>query len=156
MTKWKHVFRIFYKIKNENLMFWVNKYSTTLLWHSKLRSRASDFLLSSLRCLYNWIGGPPVATSIDWTWFRKKHTVLYKVPQLTVNIRAETKPGVGLVVWVAAWDPRVLSSSSIGRLINTPGGWLSLSSFRSRRNESQCVLVEGPMHQRHCRTSKKW
>ena len=27
----------------------------------------------------------------------------------------QSKPGVGLVVRVAAWDPRVLSSSPIGR-----------------------------------------
>ena len=26
---------------------------------------------------------PPVANSIDWTWFIKKYTFLYKVPQLT-------------------------------------------------------------------------
>ncbi len=27
---------------------------------------------------------PPVVNSVDWTWFGKAHTCLYKVPQLTV------------------------------------------------------------------------
>ena len=43
------------------------------------------------------------------------------------------------MVRVAAWDPRVLSSSPVGRWINTPGGWISQSSFRGRRNEYQCT-----------------
>ena len=29
---------------------------------------------------------PPVANSIDWTGFIKKHTFLYKVPQFTVHV----------------------------------------------------------------------
>ena len=29
------------------------------------------------------LGRPPVVNSIDWTWFGKAHTCLYKVPQLT-------------------------------------------------------------------------
>ena len=33
---------------------------------------------------------PPVVNSIDWTWFGKAHTCLYKVPQLTVY--SEQKP----------------------------------------------------------------
>ena len=35
---------------------------------------------------------PPVANSIDWTWFGKGHTYFYKVPQLTVHVRVKTKP----------------------------------------------------------------
>ena len=35
---------------------------------------------------------PPVVNSIDWTWFGKAHTCLYKVSQLTMHIRAKTKP----------------------------------------------------------------
>ena len=30
---------------------------------------------------------PPVVNPIDWTWFGKAHTCLYKVSQLTVHIR---------------------------------------------------------------------
>jgi hypothetical protein len=33
----------------------------------------------------------PVVNSIDWTWFRRAHTCLYKAPQLTVHVRAKTK-----------------------------------------------------------------
>ena len=35
---------------------------------------------------------PPVVNSIDWTLFGKSHTCLYKVPQLTVHVRAKIKP----------------------------------------------------------------
>ena len=35
---------------------------------------------------------PPVLNLIDWTWFGKAHTWLYKVPQLAVHVRAKTKP----------------------------------------------------------------
>ena len=35
-----------------------------------------------------------------------------------MGFRVLSKPGFGLVVMVAAWDPRVLSSSPV----NTPGG----------------------------------
>ena len=40
--------------------------------------------------LLDW--SPPVLNSIDWTWFGKAHTCPYKVPQLTVHVRAKTKP----------------------------------------------------------------
>jgi len=59
-----------------------------------------------------------------------------------VNLQEQLiEPGVGSVFRVVAWDPRVLSSSPIGRWINTPGGWLSLSSFLGRRNEYQFQCV---------------
>ena len=35
---------------------------------------------------------PPVVNSIDWTRYGKAHTCLYKVPQLTVHVRAKPKP----------------------------------------------------------------
>jgi hypothetical protein len=35
---------------------------------------------------------PPVINTIDWTLFVKADTCLYKVPQLTVHVRAKTKP----------------------------------------------------------------
>ena len=35
---------------------------------------------------------PPVENAIDWTCFGKAHAGLYKVPQLTVHVRAKTKP----------------------------------------------------------------
>ena len=34
---------------------------------------------------------PPVVNSIDWTWFGKAQTCLYKVPQLTLHVKAKTK-----------------------------------------------------------------
>ena len=64
---------------------------TLLLWDSKLSSGASCFHWSSLMFLQlDW--SPPVVHSIDWTWFGKAHTCLYKVPQLTVHVRAKAKP----------------------------------------------------------------
>ena len=33
---------------------------------------------------------PPVVNSVDWTWFGKEYTCLYKVPWLTVHVRAKT------------------------------------------------------------------
>lgn len=45
---------------------------------------------------------PPVVNSMDWTWFGKAHTCLYKVSQLTVLIRATTEP----------WGQRTCQQSS--------------------------------------------
>ena len=78
MTKWKHVFR--------NVLY--IRIHTLLLWHSKLSSGASNFLWSSLSLQLDW--SPPVANSIVWTWFWKKHTCLSKVPQLTEQSRIYT------------------------------------------------------------------
>ncbi len=39
---------------------------------------------------------PPVVNSVDWSWFGKAHTCLYKVPQSIMHVRAQTKP----------WSPR--------------------------------------------------
>ena len=54
---------------------------------------------------------PPVVNSVDWTWFGKVHTCLYEVPQLTVHVRAKTKP------WgrrnCLFWD-RIMSSHRSG------------------------------------------
>ena len=44
----------------------------------------------------NW--SSPVVNSVDWTWFGKAHTCLYKVPQLTVHVRAQTKHEVKGIV----------------------------------------------------------
>ena len=44
----------------------------------------------------NW--SPPLVNSVDWTWFGKAHTCLYKVPQLTVHVRALTKHEVKGIV----------------------------------------------------------
>ena len=75
-------------------MFWqtyLHKYSDHLWWDSKLSSGSSVFHWSSLMFLHlDW--SPPVVNSIDWTWFEKAHTCLCKVPQLTVHVRAKTKP----------------------------------------------------------------
>ena len=38
----------------------------------------------------NW--SPPVINSIDWTWLGIANTGLYKVHQLTVHVRANSKP----------------------------------------------------------------
>ena len=69
----------------------LRKCSDTLLWDWKLSSGASCFHWSSLMFLQlDW--SPPVINSIDCTWFGKAHTCQYKVPQLTVHVRAKTKP----------------------------------------------------------------
>ena len=64
---------------------------TGFTWDFKLGSGESCFHWSSLMFLQlDW--SPPVVNSIDWTWFGKAHTCLYKVPQLTVHVKAKTKP----------------------------------------------------------------
>ena len=63
-----------------------------MLWDSKLSSGASCFPLIILEMFLPLDWSPPVVNSIDWTWFGKAHTCLYKLPQLTVHVRAKTKP----------------------------------------------------------------
>ena len=53
---------------------------------------ARNWAWSSLEMFLQLDRSSPVINSIDWTWFGKAHTCLYKVPQLTVHVRAKTKP----------------------------------------------------------------
>ena len=65
---------------------------------------------------------PPVVNSIYWTWFRKAHTCLYKVPQLTVHIRAE-------LFWYPSQDlclNKILSRSSTDNSFNLMAWFLLL------------------------------
>ena len=45
-----------------------------------------------LRCILFPLILLEMFVQIDWTWFGKAHTCLYKVPQLTVHVRAKAKP----------------------------------------------------------------
>ena len=49
------------------------------------------FSIIILEMFLQLVWSPPVVHSIDWTWFGKAHTCLYKVTQLTVHVRAKTK-----------------------------------------------------------------
>ena len=60
----------------------------------ELRCKQFPLIILEMPLQLDW--SPPAANSIDWIWFRKKHNFLYKVPQLTVHVRAETPP----------WSPR--------------------------------------------------
>ena len=61
------------------------------------------------------------------------------------------KPGVGLVVRVAAWDPRVLSSSPVGRWIKIHQEVDSACHPSEVSKMSTSVLVRGTLYQRHSR-----
>ena len=63
-----------------------------------IKNKKQKYLIYiSIRLCYktrNWvqvhpvsIHHPPVVNSIDYTWFGKAHTCLFKVPQLTVHVR---------------------------------------------------------------------
>jgi len=71
-----------------------------LCWHSKLSSGESNFQWSSLRCLN-------LIEVHLWPWLigheLEINTFLYKVPQLTVHVRAETQP----------WNPRNCPENSV-------------------------------------------
>ena len=49
----------------------------------KIELRCILFLLITFKLFLHLDWSPPVVNSIDWTWFGKAHTCLYKVPQLT-------------------------------------------------------------------------
>jgi hypothetical protein len=65
-----------------------------------LRCILFPFIILEMFLKLDW--NPSVVNSIDWTWFGKAHTCLYKVPQLTVYVKAETK----------TWGPRNCQQSS--------------------------------------------
>ena len=50
------------------------------------------FTLIILKLFLQLDWSPPVVNSIELIWFGKAHTCLFKVPQLTVHVRAKTKP----------------------------------------------------------------
>ena len=49
----------------------------------ELRCIQFPFIIFQMSLELDW--SPPVANSIVWTWFGRKHTCLEKVPQLTVS-----------------------------------------------------------------------
>ena len=57
---------------------------------SELRCILFPLILLEMFLQLNW--SPPVINSIDWTWLGIANTCLYKVPQLTVHVRANSKP----------------------------------------------------------------
>ena len=88
MSKQKRVCILFEKCTTK----YKHNYSEPLLWDTKLGSGASCFHWSSLICFHNLTGVPPVVNSIDLKWFGKAHACLFKVSQLTEQVRAKTKP----------------------------------------------------------------
>jgi hypothetical protein len=57
--------------------------------HMEFRCIMFTLIILEMFLQLDW--SPPVVNSIDLTWFEKAHTCLYKVPQLTVHVRAKTK-----------------------------------------------------------------
>ena len=66
-----------------------------------------------------------------------------------LSVIGKCQPGVGLVVRVAAWDPRVLSSSPVGCSIKIHQEVDSASHPSEVGKMSTSVVVRGTLHQRH-------
>ena len=62
------------------------------------------FPLSILELFLQLHWSPPVINSIDWTWFGKAHTCLYKVPQLTVHVRMPSVTSGGDLAPYLRWS----------------------------------------------------
>ena len=81
-----------------------------------------SFIILDMSLQLDW--SPPVANSIVWTWFRKKHTCLYKVPQLTVHVRNYTMKSKELSIDI--WD-RILMRHISGEGYKTIAKVLNIS-----------------------------
>jgi hypothetical protein len=57
----------------------------------KIELRCILFPLIILEMFLQLDWSPPVVYSIVWTWFGKVHTCLYKVPQLTMDVREKNE-----------------------------------------------------------------
>ena len=108
ITKWKT------RISN-----WY-KYSDPLTL--KFSSGASHYSWSTLKCFYTL--SPAVVNSIDWKWFWKSQTCLYNISQLTIPIRAKTKP----------WGRRNCLQSS-------ETGWCWGTDLRKAKKKSAALKV---------------
>ena len=64
----------------------------------KIELRCIPFPLIILEMFLQLNWSPPVVNSVDWTYFGKAHTCPYKLPQLTVHVRAQTKHEVKGIV----------------------------------------------------------
>ena len=84
MTKLKQVVRHFCKcIKNEKQKYLIYISIQTLCYETRSWAQVHPlFIDHHLDVSTNWLS-PPVVNSIDWTWFWKAHTFLYKVPKLS-------------------------------------------------------------------------
>ena len=80
---------------------------------------------------------------------RNVHEVLSLSNYCFNGLQLLVQPGDGLVVRVAAWDPRVLSSSPVGRLIKIHQEVDSACHPSEVGKMSTSVLVRGTLHQRH-------
>ena len=58
----------------------------------EIKLRCIPFPLIILETFLQIDWSPPVVQYIDWTWFGKANTCVYKVPNLKVHVRAKTKP----------------------------------------------------------------
>ena len=77
------------KIKNRNQLF--KKVFRLFAMRHEIALRCILFTLIILEMFLQFDWSSPVVNSIDWTGFGKEHPCLYKVPQLTVHVRAKTK-----------------------------------------------------------------
>ena len=71
-------------------MYVTNKIWFDLRLNIELRCILFSLIIVEMFLQLDW--SPPLVNSINWIWFGKAHTCLYKVPQLTVHVRAKTKP----------------------------------------------------------------
>ena len=102
---------------------------------SELRCILFPLILLEMFLQLNW--SPPVINSIDWTWLGIANTCLYKVPQLTVHVRANSKP----------WGQRnYLQTSETGLCQGIDlekGTEKSLQLYRSQRAQWPPSFVNG-------------
>ncbi len=97
----------------------------------KIKLRCILFPLIILEMILQLDWSPPVVNSVDWTWFGKAHTCLYKVPQLAVHVSAQTKP----------WSPRnCLYTSKTGLYRGTDLGKGTVKFLQYWRFTEACSL----------------
>ena len=70
----------------------------------------------------------PMVNSIDWTWFGKAHTCLYKVPQSTGACQSKNKAMRSKELSVELWD-RIVSRHGSGEGDQEPYGHSDSSRF---------------------------
>ncbi len=129
---------------------------------------------------------PPVVHGVDWTWFGKVHTCLYKVPQLTEHVRAQVNPWsprnclqrqdcIEAQIWgrvqthfcsIEGSQKHVISVTLNGRSLKRPGLFLELAKLSTwwRRALSRLVtknLISGDRRnlqkdKHHCNTPPIW
>lgn len=115
---------------------------TSLAWNSKIELRCIPLIILQMFLQPHWT--PSVANSVDWTWFGKAHACLYKVPQLAVRVRAQSRREVEGIV---CRSPRhVCLEAQIGGRVQKP-----VCSFKGFSERSGL-----PHPQAESRSSQSW